>query len=205
MRITEMKPSARRKGRWLVRLEDGTLLRVNEGTVADFSLYCGMELTDETRARLETAARRGSWRDKAVSLLTARPMSRAELLKKLAERGAETEEAADVADWLERLGLLDDAGYAQTLVRHYGAKGYGPYRLREELYRRGVPRELWESAMALCGDPAEQIDAFLESRLRGGRPDRKELKRVSDALARRGFRWGDIKAGLCRYGADGEY
>ena len=37
------------------------------------------------------------------------------------------------------LGLLNDRAYAETLVRHYAAKGYGPYRLREELRRRGVP------------------------------------------------------------------
>jgi regulatory protein len=186
-------------------MEDGTLLQVSEREIVDFSLCRGMELTGETRARLEQAAKLGSYREKAMSLLTNRPMSRAELTKKLVDRGAEGDEAGGVADWLERLGLLDDAAYAQILVRHYTAKGYGPYRLRNELYRRGVPRELWEQAMACCEDPAEQIDAFLARRLRGVEPDRKALKRVSDALARRGFRWSDINAGLRRYGATDEF
>ena len=35
-------------------------------------------------------------------------------------------------------------------------------------------------------------------------PDPKERKRVSDALARRGFDWSDISAGLRRYGAEAE-
>ena len=50
-------------------------------------------------------------------------------------------------------------------------------------------------------DPAAAIDAFLDKKLRGTAPgDQKALKRAADALARRGFRWEDIKDGLRRHG-----
>ena len=106
-----------------------------------------------------------------------------------------------VADELERLGLLNDHAYAETLVRHYSAKGYGPYRLREELRRRGVPREYWDEVLADLDDPSEAIDALLRQKLHGRITDRRELKRVSDALARRGYHWTDISAALRRYDA----
>ena len=49
---------------------------------------------------------------------------------------------------------------------------------------------------------SDSIDAFLNKRLRGQYPDQRELKRVTDALQRRGHSWSDIRAALLRYQAD---
>ena len=48
---------------------------------------------------------------------------------------------------------------------------------------------------------AGAIDAFIEKKLAGKTVNQKELKKVSDALARRGFSWSDISNALGRYGA----
>lgn len=204
MRIVKLEPSKHKKGRFLVHMEDGGLLRVGEGEIVSFGLYSGMELSGEQKSRLEQAARTGKLRDKALDLVSARPLSRKELIDKLKEREATDDEAEDAAGYLECLGLINDAEYARQLVEHYTARGYGPYKVRDELYRRGVPKEYWDGALAEGAGPEEAIDAFLRQKLKGGAPDRKELKRVSDALARRGFRWADINAGLRRYGAETE-
>ena len=200
MRISKLSASKHKKGRILVQLEGGELLRVGEREVAVFGLYAGKELTAEEKTALENAARESGLKDRALSLLTARPLSRKELTDRLLERADATEEEAEaVADELERLGLLNDRAYAETLVRHYSAKGYGPYRLREELRRRGVPRAYWDEALDNLDDPAEAIDALLRQKLRGRTVDRKELKRASDYLARKGYSWTDISAALRRY------
>ncbi len=79
------------------------------------------------------------------------------------------------------------------------------YKIREELFRRGVPREHWDEALSQAEVPDEAIDTFIARKLRGiEHPDRKDLKRVSDALARRGFSWNDISTALRRYGAEFE-
>ena len=200
MRISKLSASKHKKGRILVQLEGGELLRVGEREVAVFGLYAGKELTAEEKTALEQAARESGLKDRALSLLTARPLSRKELTDRLLERADATEEEAEaVADELERLGLLNDRAYAETLVRHYSAKGYGPYRLREELRRRGVPRAYWDEVLEELDDPAEAIDALLRQKLRGRTVDRKELKRASDYLARKGYSWTDISAALRRY------
>ena len=81
-------------------------------------------------------------------------------------------------------------------------RGYGEGKIRDEFYRRGIPRELWEEALASACDPSQAIDDFLAKKLSGRTPDRQELKKVSDALARRGYRWSQIREGLRRYGAE---
>ncbi len=91
------------------------------------------------------------------------------------------------------------------VAEHCAAKGYGPGRIREELYRRGVPRDCWDGALEGLSGPEEAIDAFLQKKLRGAElSDPKVRRRAADALARRGYRWEDISAGLRRYGAEPE-
>ncbi len=204
MRIEELKPSKRVQGRWLVVLEDGSILRVGEGEVIDFALYAGKELTDEEGQALAASARRNGLKEKALDLLTRKPMSRKELERKLGEWEAGEEETAAICARMEELGFLNDVSYAAQVVRHYSAKGCGEHKLRDELYRRGVPRDLWDDALAQAADPAQAIDAFVQKKLAGKVPDRKELKKVSDALMRRGYGWEDISAALRRFGADAE-
>lgn len=202
MRIEELKPSKHVPGRWLAVMEDGSILRVGEGEVVDFALYAGKELTQEEAQTLTAAARRSGLKEKTLELLTRKPMSRKELERKLSDWEAGEEETAVLCDRMEELGFLNDAAYAVQVVRHYSQKGCGEHKLRDELYRRGVPRELWEDALAQAADPADAIDAFLQKKLAGKQPDRKEWKKVSDALVRRGYGWEEISAALRRYGAE---
>lgn len=201
MVIQELKPSKHVEGRWLAVLEDGSILRVGEGEVVDFALYAGRELSDEEAERLQSAAHQGEWKSKAIELLMRKPQSRKELGRKLLEWEASEEEAEAICDRLEELGYLNEAEYAGRIVRHYAAKGFGERKLRDELYRRGVPRELWEDALAQIEDNSETIDAFLEKKLKGSH-DPKDIKKASDALARRGFRWPEISDALRRYGME---
>ena len=100
------------------------------------------------------------------------------------------------------MGYLNDADYARRVVEHYSARGCGPAKLRDELYRRGVPRDCWDDALAAQEPPEGAIDALLQKRLRGADPsDPRALKRAADALARRGYRWEEIQEGLERYRA----
>ena len=204
MRIEELKPSKRVQGRWLAVLEDGSILRVGEGEVIDFALYAGKELTQEEAEQLAASARRTGLKEKTLELLTRKPMSRKELERKLAEWEAGEEETSALCARMEELGFLNDAAYAVQVVRHYSQKGCGEHKLRDELYRRGVPRDLWEEALEQAADPTEAIDAFVRKKLAGKEPDRKELKKVADALARRGYGWEEISAALRRFGADTE-
>lgn len=209
MKIVKLRPSQRVRDRWLAFLEDGAILRLGSGEVAAFGLYAGMELSPELLERLSAAARQGRVRDKALDLIAARPLSRKELTDKLTARprdrekaAATAEEAAAAADWLEEMGYLDDADYARRVVEHYSARGCGPAKLRDELYRRGVPRDCWDDALAAQEPPEGAIDALLQKRLRGADPsDPRALKRAADALARRGYRWEEIQEGLERYRA----
>ena len=197
MVIQELKPSKRVQGRWLAVLEDGSILRLGENEIIDFALCAGKELTEEEAEGLMASLHRSGLKEKALSLLARKPQSRKEL-------EATQEEAAAICERMAELGYLDDAAYAAQVVRYYSAKGYGERKLRDELYCRGVPRELWEDALDQAQDSSTAIDAFLTKKLGGRTPDRQELKKLSDALARRGYHWSEINEALGRCGAEVE-
>ena len=100
------------------------------------------------------------------------------------------------------IGALDDGAYAAALVRHCCDMGYGPRRAREKLREKGVPQELWDEALDELPPDGEQIDRFLQSKLHGRFPEDKEKKRLTDALLRRGFSWGEVRSAWGRYGSE---
>ena len=202
MRIEKIERSKHKQERVLVHLEGGDLLRVTEGELLHFGLYVGLDIGRETVVELQRSAARSETRVRAANMVSARPLSRRELTKKLCDKGADAPDAEAVCDWLEEIGALNDAEYAAMLVRHYGGMGYGEAKIRDELYRRGVPRELWEDALSGAPDPQETIARVIAQKTRGRALDEKGRKRLSDMLLRRGFAWRDVRAALAQISKD---
>lgn len=199
MQVTEVKKSERKKGRFLVKLDGGDVLRVTEDELLRFGLRAGLELGEEELEALRASARTSSAKAAAAHIIGSRALSKKELTRRLVKKGNEASDAQAAADWLEDIGAVDDAGYAAALVRHYGGKGYGPARVREELRRRGVDRELWDAALEEMPEPAEILDQLIQKKCRGELSGPKDKKRVGDMLLRRGFAWSDVKAAMGRY------
>jgi len=201
-RVERIEASRHKKGRVLVFLEDGACLKITEQELLDFGLRSGDQLDEGALERLKEAAGASNARASAAELIGRRAMSRRDLERKLREKGASEAEARYAAEWLEAIGALNDAEYAAALARHYGGMGYGPARVREKLYEKGVPRELWEDALEELPEDGGQVDAFLRNKLRGRTPDEKEKRRLTNALLRRGFPWGEVKAAWRRMGEE---
>ena len=199
MRIDRIEPSRHKKGRILVFLEDGACLKITEQELLDFGLHQDDDLEEEALTKLKDAAGVSNTRAAAADLINKRPMSRRDLERKLQEKGASPAEARYASEWLEAIGALNDAEYAAALARHYSAKGYGPARIKEKLYEKGIPKDLWEDALTDLPENASQIDAYISKKLRGTLPDEKEKRRISNALLRRGYGWGDIKKAWGRF------
>ena len=202
MRVERIEASKHKKGRILLFLEDGACLKITEQELLDFGLRSGDELDEAVLGRLKEAAGVSNARAAAADLIGKRAMSRRDLERKLREKGASEAEARYAAEWLEAIGALNDAEYAAALVRHCAQLGYGPARVREKLYEKGVPRELWEEAREELPADGGQVEDFLRSKLRGRIPDEKEKRRLTNALLRRGFPWGEVKAAWRRMGEE---
>ena len=202
MRIEKIERSKHQQECVLVHLEGGDLLRITEDELLHFDLYTGLDITAETVVKLQKRAARSETRLRAARIISARALSKRELTKRLCDKGASGEDAEAAVDWLEGIGALDDLAYAQAVVRHYSAGGYGAAKIRDELHRRGVARELWDEALLDAPDAGETIARVIAAKTKGRALDERERRKLSDLLLRRGFAWRDVKAALRSLGAE---
>jgi regulatory protein len=138
--------------------------------------------------------------DAGLRLLARRAHSRAELRQKLRRRGYQDDEVEGSLARLAELGYLDDAAFAEGLVRRRSSTR-GPMALSAELAAKGIDRA--GAAAALAGfDPDAQLEAAirLAERLYVLRPPtglQETLDRIGTKLMRRGFSAGVARA-ACR-------
>ncbi|MFB0919386.1 MAG: regulatory protein RecX [Oscillospiraceae bacterium] len=197
--VTELRETL--QGRFTVGFSDGSELKLPLDTVADLSLFKGRELSSKEFSALRSAAELSKCKERALRIIGARPLSKKELFDKLVEKGEASENAEECVEWLCRLHYLDDAQYAGMIVRHCAAKGYGAQKIKSELYRHGVPKNLWDEALEEMPETDDKVYELLCRRLKGSQTDRAELKKATDALFRRGFSWDEIKAAVNKYTA----
>ncbi len=199
MKIKSLTPITGDSSRCKIVFEDGTVLKTAVSVAAELALYTGKTLTGEEWQALQTAAEAANARMRAVRIVSSTAVSDRELRRRLVRKGESRENADAAADWLRDIGAVNDAELAHRIARRCAARGYGAARIRQELSVKGVPREYWDAALEALPAPDEAIDNFIQKKLRGGFPDRREQQKLVDALRRRGHSWGDIKAALQRY------
>lgn len=205
MKIDAIEQSKRAREKLRVRFDDGTNLLVPVSVVTELRLRVGLELSEAALQSLRDSCALASAKERAVRIVSASAVSQRELERRLVRKGESEEHAQEAVKWLSDLRLLDDRQVAEQVVRSGAAKGYGAARIRQMLFEKRVPRELWDEALAALPTQDDAIDSFLRRRFRGKTPDRAECKRATDALLRRGHSWSDIRRALERYAPDEEF
>ncbi len=188
--------------------EGGTLVELEpygeivcKADIAELLPLAGLELDDEgeeelLRTLVMPALETGAYQ------LGMRALTRKKLVEKLIEKGHDPFLAERAADKLEELGAVDDAEYARMFAKDRAARGWGEIRIRMELRNRGVDEDYIDCAIGELDSSEDAIEAFIISKCHGEPIDRKAAKKISDALARKGFRWDEISPILRRYMED---
>ena len=159
-------------------------------------LTCDEAFLDDGR---EQAERRKA-RERALYLLEVRDHTRKELVEKL-KRSVSPEIAEETADKMEDYGFLDDRKYAER----YAAvlllqKKLGRRAALYQMQQKGIGREAAEEALDAVGaDPLEQLRELVERRYARYLTDEKGVQKVTNALARLGHSYSDIRQVLREY------
>ena len=193
-KITTIEPHRRRPDEWHISLDGDYAFTLAGATLVAEGLAVGMELGAEDVARLRAAAEERRIYDAALSFLTARPRSHAEVRRRLLRpRPNRQTPAPDVVDRvlarLERMGLLDDREFSEFWVEQ--RERFSPRSasaVRFELRQRGVAREITEETVDSDQDE-ERALAAARQRLRslGGLDYQTFRDRLGPFLLRRGF------------------
>ena len=192
-----------------VTLEDGSRLWLHADLIAEAGLRAGVSLSAEQTEELRQKAAEHRTFEYALYLLELRAYSYRELHDKLMRAKNAQEEAVEVTlAKLVRLGLLNDAQYAQQLARQYAeVKQYGLRRAAYEMRHRGLSEADIEDALAPYDDPERISAQLLElmqkkyARYLSDPDDRRAVEKVTAALVRRGFTYQQIRFALEDYAA----
>lgn len=200
MEITALEP---RRHRLVQLFLDGEpAVKLDEETAA--SLRPGQQLSDEELHELIARSDAVRAKEKALYLLEHRPHSKRELEDKLA-RTVGREAAGQAAGRMEELGLIDDADYARRLSEELARKGFAAPRIRQELLRRGIGRELAAGeAERAAAAPEDALHSLIERRFARQLGEEKGRRRAVAALQRMGYRWEEIRSALRAFGGEPE-
>ena len=129
----------------------------------------------------------------AYDLLSRKPWSRRELTARLRRRGAPPAVAEEAVATLEAQGYVDDRAFARQWADGRASRRHlGSLRLRDELQRKGVPRQEVDAAVRQAfAETGEEERALAAARRRLPALQRKNADRAAlrlrDYLLRRGY------------------
>ncbi|MBO5079195.1 MAG: RecX family transcriptional regulator [Oscillospiraceae bacterium] len=192
MRIDSVSAQPDRAGRYRVTLSDGSILRLYRQTVQDFGIYSGQELTQEEYEKLQKVAAQMSAKMRAVRIVSATSVSKQDLQQRLIQKGEDPAYARQAVSWMEEMHLLDDRRTAEQIVERCISKGYGVARAKQALYEKRIPKAYWEEVLEDYPEQEDAIRAYIDAHL-PPQPDQKAVKKVIDALLRKGHSYGIIR------------
>ncbi|HEY7233483.1 MAG TPA: regulatory protein RecX [Gemmatimonadaceae bacterium] len=158
MVVTAITVSPRRTGRFDIAVDGAHAATLSLEAIERLKLAVGTSID----ARLEAALARETGivatYDRALNMIALRARASAELRRSLVRKG-EPADFVDVAiERLVRAGFLDDASFARQFTRSKAVgAGLSRRRLRQELARRGIARDVAEASIDQVFDE-EKID-----------------------------------------------
>lgn len=208
MIVTDVSPF---KGSMMcVELSGGGLAQemkiyIHSEIIRKYNVAKGMELSEEEADRLiyENDLRRA--RERALYLMESRDHSYRELFDKL-EKNYSEDICFEVCNRLAEIGVINDRRYAEKLCRQlFEVKKLGRYRVRQEMRLKGLGSEIIEEAIENFSEedePFERLEKLVEQKYERYLTDRKGVEKVRNALARKGYSFGEIKEVLDLYDLD---
>lgn len=125
--------------------------------------------------------------DKALRALGMRAHSEKEIVDKLERAGFDERTIAEVMAKLTEYNFTNDEDFARQWTQTRAKRGLGPWRISQELRRKGIDTETVTEAVAEIDEEEafEQAQTLALRQLRRG-GDRAR-KRAYDAMIRRGY------------------
>lgn len=198
MLVTAVLSNPRRNGRFDVVVDGALAATLSLEAIERLQLSVGTVVDERLGAALARETGVVATYDRALNMIALRARSSTELRRLLVRKG-EPPEYVDLAiDRLIRAGFLDDASFAKQFTRmKVAGAGLSRRRVQQELARRGIARDVADSAVAEVFDE-ERVDeeGTLE---RIARKKLKSLARLDAAVQRR-----RLYAFLARRGYDGD-
>jgi regulatory protein len=145
--ITQISEHPRKPGRYIIDVDGKEFAVVNVDVLTEAKVKIGVVIDDVRAAQLREASDVVETYDRALNLLAFRARSARELGRRLMDKGASAACTEKVIEKLRDVGLIDDADFARQVARSKVSGGASKRRLHQELFKRGVARDVADAAV----------------------------------------------------------
>lgn len=198
LRITSLEPDPRRPDAFRVEINEARFGAIPRDLVEAEHLTVGQPVDTALQEKLSNAADAEAAYRTVLRALEIRSYARGDLTRRLLRKGHPRPAVESALERADRLGLLDDAAFAQNYVQTRSARGRGPSRLVRDLLSMGVERSIVDRAVA-SEWPEDSDHTAVPLKLAQKRaaqlaslPRQTRRRRVVAYLARRGFTGREI-------------
>jgi regulatory protein len=196
--ITALTPQQRRPQRTSVFINGDFAFGLENTDLAKHKLYEGQVLTKEQYNHILRHVVCARARDTALRFLGSKPRSQWEVAQRITADGYPEAVVRYVLKLMIKYRYIDDAEYARSYAASRLRLGFGRFRIKQELKRKGITEALINDTLTdnETGE-AEGIREWLRrKRIDAANLDTDKRKRCMDALKRRGYTYYDIKKAM---------
>ncbi|RMF65794.1 MAG: hypothetical protein D6743_07450 [Calditrichaeota bacterium] len=197
--ITKIELQRKNRNKASIFLDGEYAFSLGVDIVSRHGLKAGETLPAPRLALLQREEERRQIKERAYRYLSYRAHSEKELQQKLERSGFGQEPIAEVLAELKANRLLNDDEFARSFARSKLAKKpMGERRLRQELWKKGVDKEIIDATVSEIYADADQLElartlvARTAPRYKHLEPQRR-ARRVRDLLLRQGFSWEIVR------------
>lgn len=186
--VTALEPQKNNKKRYNLYLDGQFKCALALDSIAIFRIKVGQTLSEEELQNILDTTETQIAFDKCLNLLSKSMKTKQQIKEYLQQKGFGVRAVENVLQKLENYGYVDDVNYAKVFVAQ-NKKTKGVYRIKQELFLKGIPKQIIEEAL-LDLDTDETLESAIvvaKKFLKDKPIDQKELQRLNRHLLSRGF------------------
>ncbi len=192
MKITDIK-SLGDGYKYNIFIEDKCIENVDYDFVVTFDLNAGKEINSDVAAMLFNYEEFSAALKKAYNILSFRSHGKKELIKKLMSKNIEKQAAEYAAFYMVKKGYINDENYAIELLEYYNGKGFGKSRIRTEMIKKGLSKDIIDDVLEDFENDYKKIREILQNRYSvQDLKDKKIKNRAVSYLLRQGYSYDEI-------------
>ncbi|BEP29851.1 regulatory protein RecX [Helicovermis profundi] len=132
----------------------------------------------------------------ALNVLSYRDRTEKEIRDKMTTKEYEKSVIDEVLLKLKKLNLINDVEFTEKYVE-FRIERYGKNRLKQELFRKGISKEIIENVLSYVGEDEEFLAAkeiaIKKFNQYGDIPFEKKYNRLMGLLSRKGYSYSTVK------------
>lgn len=194
MKITSIKQQVKNKDRYSIFVDENYAFSLSESALIESGIVSGQELTSKELGEYKKLSADDKLRAKVLRYAAMRSRTKWEIEFYLQKNQASPALSEHILNMLSKLGLINDLEYARTFIRDRNLlRPTSKRKLYAELRKKRIDDKVVNHALEEIEETDDRtaIKAVIEKKRRQSKY--QDNLKLSQYLARQGFRYDDIK------------